>query len=334
MKPLRMISLLAVISSLVIACGGGGGEKGQGLDAGEEAGISYSGITAQAVITSSNAEEISMTAFEGSETAIGDRNTVQKSSSGLQAQAQKDIDPSRPRALIISQTLERSFQDADILPKSGAAASGAMEHDSITINGDCGGSMEQSINYDPETGEINGTTNFSAYCSNGVTVTGNTNMSGRYDINDPAGYQVVTVNFNDLNTSYEGETSVSRGSITYDYTASPDAAEMNMLISCSCSGKVYNYENFGMTFSAGEDSTGQYLEFTLSGRFYDPAYGYVDASTVRPFRIYAGAGWPFTGLLVVSGSGNSKAKLEMVSRASYRIYSDEDGDGSFDTVRD
>ncbi|MBI5057329.1 MAG: hypothetical protein HZB61_12015 [Nitrospirae bacterium] len=326
-----MLILCALFSGVFIACGGGGGggSSNEGDNSKHINIVTYSGSVTQAAITANNAEEVSMMAFEGGDIAFGDMNIAQKSAAGSQTETRKTIEPARPRLLILSKTLERSFQNANIVSKSNATVSGAMESESETIEGNCGGSLDRILNYDPQTGETNGSIKYNSYCSDGVTVSGNTDMTGKYDIYTGK-YLLMTINFNDLNVSYEGDTSVSRGSITYDYTAYPYAITMNMMISCSCSAKVYKYEDFRMTFSDTWDTSGSCTEFTMSGRYYDPAYGYVDVSTVRPFRIYAGANWPFTGLLVVSGSGNSRAKLEMVSGAAYRVYADEDGDGSFE----
>jgi len=332
MRFIGNISLMAVISLLIIACGsggGGGGGGGEGSDAGNETGISYSGITTQAVITENNAEDISMMAFEGGAMAFGDMSISQKSLSGSQSKTTKNIKPARPRTLILSQTLEKSHRDTVIISKYNGAATKAMEHNSEIVNGSCGGSMERTMNYDPNTGDISGTINYRSYCSDGVSLSGNTDFSGKYNTSTGE-YLLLTINFNNLIAAYEGETSIGRGSISYDYTTSPYAVTINVLISCSCSGKVYNYENFRMTFSEAWDSSGIYVEFTMAGRYYDPDYGYVDVSTERAFRIYDYAEWPFTGLLIVSGSGNSKAKLEVISGAAYRVYADEDGDGVFE----
>jgi parallel beta-helix repeat protein len=331
MRSLRVISLIAVISLSVIACGGGGGGSGSGngINAGNEGGISYTGIITQAAITADNAEDISMMAFEGGGMTFGDMSLSQMSSSVAQIHATEDIKPARPRTLILFQTLEKSLRDANITSKSRVAASGVMQHNSETVNGNCGGTMERSMNYDPATGEVNGTVNYKSYCSDGVSVTGSTDFSGKYNTGTGQ-YLLLKINFNGLSVSYEGDTSVSRGSISYDYRNSPYTATINILISCSCSGKVYNYENLRITFSEGGDYIGNYLEFAMSGRYYDPDYGYVDVSTEKSFRIHQNAEWPFTGLLTVYGSGNSKAKLEAVSGTAYRVYADEDGDGLYE----
>jgi hypothetical protein len=49
----------------------------------------------------------------------------------------------------------------------------------------------------------------------------------------------------------------------------------------SVSEKVYWIENLEMSLNTGTDS----IELEMSGRYYDPDFGYITISTVEPFVI-------------------------------------------------
>lgn len=73
-----------------------------------------------------------------------------------------------------------------------------------------------------------------------------------------------------------------------------------------------------------------YVEFEVSGRYYDPDYGYVDFHTDTPFHIDDGDEWPSAGVLIVEGEGGTEAQLTALSSTTYIVDADTDGDGIYD----
>ena len=86
-----------------------------------------------------------------------------------------------------------------------------------------------------------------------------------------------------------------------------------------------------MNLTAGID----YLEFEVSGYYYDPDYGYVVISTSIPFVIYVGDYGPSVGVLVITGNtgiagGSTKARFLALSSMTYQVEADTNGDGTYD----
>ena len=48
-------------------------------------------------------------------------------------------------------------------------------------------------------------------------------------------------------------------------------------------GKVYWFDNYRVTVFYGYNSK-SFEEETITGRFYDPEFGYIDVNTVTPIR--------------------------------------------------
>jgi hypothetical protein len=68
---------------------------------------------------------------------------------------------------------------------------------------------------------------------------------------------------------------------------------------------------------------------SLSGRYYDPDFGYVDVSTTIPFILDYDAEWPISGELLCSGAG-SAAILTVIDATSYIVDADRNGDGVYE----
>jgi len=85
---------------------------------------------------------------------------------------------------------------------------------------------------------------------------------------------------------------------------------MNMLLKDNIADKVYKFENYVMTIT--EDTKGRYADIEVTGRYYDPDYGYVDISTPVPLRIYSGDDRPSSGEVVCTGASGTKAGLTLM----------------------
>jgi len=70
----------------------------------------------------------------------------------------------------------------------------------------------------------------------------------------------------------------------------------------------------------------------VSGKYYDPTYGYIDVVTTDNFRFLESDNytWPSSGVMVVTGTDNTKARLTAVSNTQCQIDADLDGDGDYE----
>jgi hypothetical protein len=83
------------------------------------------------------------------------------------------------------------------------------------------------------------------------------------------------------------------------------------------------------------EGTGYVEVEIISGRYYDPDYGYVEVYTEGPLRIDDGDDWPSDGVLVVTGDtgiagGSTMARLTALSSTTYQVEADTNGDGTYD----
>ncbi|RJQ44669.1 MAG: hypothetical protein C4538_09860 [Nitrospiraceae bacterium] len=73
-----------------------------------------------------------------------------------------------------------------------------------------------------------------------------------------------------------------------------------------------------------------YIDFEMNGKYYEPAYGYVELSTKRPFRIYDNEKWPLRGEFIFTGNSRTSARFVILSNTEYAVEVDTDGDGFYD----
>jgi hypothetical protein len=285
-RRLRYVSLAGVVAlglMAIIATGGGGGGGG-GV-----APLAYSGITAQATVNDTNAEALSTGAYSGGHAgaAMGLAAAVQPGEVG------------RPRTLKASQALEQAIRRIDVRSALTSASARAVFTDSGTLYGSCGGTASYSISGDDVTWTFSGQLNFNGYCEEGVILSGSTTISGLADpvMRAPVQFTVV---FSFLSVTAAGDSFAMSGSIFYDFLAIPAVVNIEALFRENSTMKVYWINNFNLTLEVVHGAT-DYVEFTMSGRFYDPDYGWVAVSTLTPFRISEGKEWPFQGVLVVEG---------------------------------
>ena len=63
-----------------------------------------------------------------------------------------------------------------------------------------------------------------------------------------------------------------------------------------------------------------YADVNISfGFYYDPDYGYVAVETPTPFRVFDTDIWPSSGVMVATGTGNTKARLTSISNTQCQI---------------
>lgn len=314
LKWLRYISLASVIAfgfiTIIATGGGGGGENSPG--------ISYTGLTTQATIDQDNADDLSIGAYSG-----GKVGAVSGGLGGIQFVGGSSND--RLRLFHISQVLEGSLCQVDPGSKINGSILGAIVTERGTIPGDCGGNVNYTINVDDRTGNFDGSLNFYGYCYLGVAITGNVRFSGRVNLATRL-LLTYSYSFSNLNGNIDGDSITMSGDILFDATASPIALTIDALIKDNNSGDVCHVNDYEMTLTEGAG----YIDIGVSGRFYEPNYGYVEVSTIALFRIYDGNDNPGQGVLVAAGENNTKARLTILSDTTLLIEADTNGDETYE----
>ncbi|MDO8786088.1 MAG: hypothetical protein Q7J12_07715 [Syntrophales bacterium] len=312
---LFFIILLPVLLSMY-GCGGGGGDGG-----GASSGITYSGITTQATINQANATNIAEGAYEGGQVggSVGSFGAVQETK----------ID--RPRCLQLTQAIEKAIRQIDVHAPPRVVASGATASESGSIPGSCGGTASYAVQADDTTGAFSGNITFNNFCSEGTIINGAAAFSGTININTEQLSQ-FTLTFQSITATSGADSFTLDGTLTFIFQGSTSfTATMEMRLRDNSTGKVYRVNNFVMTVSVASD----YVQFGLSGRFYDPDYGYVDISTSTPFRINSGQNWPSQGVMILTGKtgiagGSTKARLTVNSATTFVVDADTNGDDIYD----
>jgi hypothetical protein len=82
--------------------------------------------------------------------------------------------------------------------------------------------------------------------------------------------------------------------------------------------------------------TGPTMSMSISGNVHSPQYGYVTLSTQPAFVVDTTDQVPSTGILIVVGEngsvgGPTMARLTCLSTGLFKVETDTDGDGVYDT---
>jgi len=312
-----ILNLFLLLLILALAgCGGGSG-------GGNSSSISYTGSTSQAVITQTNGEDIAYNAYQngGAGNSLGGILSIQPDPS-------KQL--SRPRMLVLTRALKNSISQISFEQESQNNILGATVTETEILTGDCGGSAIYTISVNDVTYDFSGTFTFNALCNEGVTLLGSLMFSGQFNPNTLAFGQLM-MSYDNLTVRTGSNSFTADGDITLDPSATPVNVTMNMVMQDNSTGKTYHADNFVMTLTDNFIS----VTMAITGRLYDPDYGYVDITTPAPLVINNGDSYPSSGVLLATGSngssgGPAKVILTALSDTSYQIEIDEDGDGTFE----
>lgn len=309
--------LVSLVSLLMMACSGGGGDNGG------TTGLTYTGSSEAAAIDADNADQIAASAYSS-----GTRATVFAGVASLNGVNPNGQGPGRPFLFDITQVLENAAVRIDFPTTANPATAAALQSDSGSIDGACGGSASYSIRGDSNTGVFSGNLAFNSFCTDGMTINGTSTFSGVVDPNTSELEQFV-FSFDYITGTSGTESFAMDGDIDLTVSGSSIIMTMDMLIQCN-GPNTYKVENFQMTVTEGSG----YTEIAVSGRFYDPAYGYVTLSTPSPFLVSWNADYPYSGELVLEGamgvSGPTRARLTAVSATTCQVVADTNGDGDYD----
>ncbi|MDA8179563.1 MAG: hypothetical protein M0T69_08515 [Deltaproteobacteria bacterium] len=311
---LRLLAVTLLAFSL-IACGGGGGSSSGSSP--------YTGITTAAVITSTNADNIIRSAYQG-----GDASTAFVSPlSASTSEPQNVSTASPPKVYSIVQVLkEISGKACGQRFTAGKVAPKAVVSESGTLNDGYGGSVSYSLSVDDQSGAFTGSFTASNYHGDGGgTISGAMTVSGTYnialDVFDNINFTLSSVTVTDASSSV----TVS-GSVVL-LNGNPATGTVTLYLTDNVTGKTDWIDNFMINVTEGLG----YVDATLSGKIYLHDYGYVVISTSTPFRFLAGSTYPSSGTMIVTGASNGRAKLTVVNSTSYTIDVDANGDGTYET---
>jgi hypothetical protein len=292
---------------LLVGCGGGGG--------GGDSGVTYTGLTTPAVITSTNAKTLAESVIGGSSTGTA---------FGVVSDEQ-ETQPS-PTILDVARILSNSVTQLDISPSS-STLPGAIVTGSETIGCENpGGSISASLSIDDVTGDFNGTFNFNNCAEGDTTINGSTTVSGT--INLSSGFiEVLNFTFNPVTVVSGAESYTMSGTVRTSVSGSSATIVMDVRLRNNNTQMVEWINN--LTISATGSSP---LVMTITGRYYHPEHGYIDIVTNTAFQINIADQWPNVGQMTITGASGSKARLTATSNTEYTLEVDADGDDIYETV--
>jgi hypothetical protein len=305
-------SILAIGIFCLIACGGGGGG---GTPIIEPTGLTYTGVTSQAIIDSSNAVGLAGDAFLGGESATD--LSIFNSLSGPAPLFSREITLYEIVKIFESEIYKIDF-DAQRMDSL------AIQSEQQTEYGDCGGSVIFAAEMDDVTGNFTGSMSFDGFCNGGTTISGTVGLSGQLDVNT-SDFLHFNMSLNMVSLVSDNQSYVMDGGVSFNVTGATSTASIGMMMR-DHSGEVFWVKDYVLTTTEGVD----YVSINMNGRFYHPTHGYVDLSTITEARIYKAYEWPSSGEFQIFGADNTKARLTAIDENNCEIVADTNGDDTYD----
>jgi hypothetical protein len=322
----RMVRLVvyASLMSLIFwftACSGGSSSD-SGIS-----GLTYSGETSPATISEDNADTLAGSALDAGSSSSSFSLTGLAALSGPDPEANGS---DRPLLLGIARTLEDAAGNVDFAAASAPNAAAALQGENGSLSGSCGGSASYSISVDTNTGAFSGNFSFSGYCADGMTLNGSASFSGIVNTGTET-LESFTFSFRSLTATSGTESVTMIGTIAI--SASGSTITMNMTIQNNTTGWMFKVVNYQMVVT----DYGSYDEYSISGRFFDQDYGYVDLETTETIVVYSGDEYPSSGKLTLYGEygtagGRTSAVLTAINDTYCQVEVDGDGDGIYEVT--
>ncbi|WP_026362143.1 PKD domain-containing protein [Geopsychrobacter electrodiphilus] len=304
---------LTLFILVLSGCGGGGG-GGVGND------LVYTGRPTQASLTSVNAIEMALGAYNGGP----DMASLSLPGASLQALTNGRV-PRQSGLLQYGEQIRR-LADKITFTSQTAATPLSIQTATNTILGPCGGSAVLTLNVETTNGIFNGSLNYANYCEEGITAAGNLSLSGRVDLVtlEP---QQMTISFKLLTLSNTDQSATISGTMAFSYALPVETSTLNYLLRDDASGKICRIENYIILTTVGVNQTETQYQ---SGRYFQPDLGYVDLASSSSFVEDPTALGPSSGELLLSGANLSKTSLRAIASNAYEVSTDTNGDGTFD----
>lgn len=281
----RKLLVVFAVMSLLAGCGGGGG----GTSAAK-----YSGVTTQAIITTSNAKALSADAFAGSQLSSATSSVAKEAAPG-----------NGQPALVQEAAGIMKHSVATVVGASRSAAKTVAASAQASVSG-YSGSYSYSISFDQASGAFSGTITFSQYreFSDSPVLNGTITFSGVYN-QTTDDFTSLSITMTSL-TGSSGSNSYSlSGTVTYGISGTTTTVTMSVVLTDSVSGLTYWVKDYTLTLSNGS--------LTITGTYYDPVHGYVVISTITTLTVSDIDATPTAGQLLFSGGNGTKARLTFTS---------------------
>lgn len=304
------LALFCGIPLALSACGGGGSSTGS----------SYSGATTQATVTTTNAQALSVDAYNGGQ--VGAAMTAVGATTG-QAGGEAAV---APRLVALGGTIEETVQRILAGEGSGTQTAAGVSV-TVSVPGLYGGSLTYSISYNALSGDFSGSMTFSDFreSPNGPSLSGGVTFSGVYSGGQ---FTTFTISMSAV-TVTEGATSYTAGgSIAMSHSGNTDTVTMSVVLKNNATGQSFWVKDY--VYTSTTSGTGQ-VSVTLTGTYYDPVHGYVTISTLVPLTAGTLGGEPTSGQLSFAGAGGSSARLTFTA-SGYVLEVDTTGSGTYVTV--
>lgn len=274
----------------------------------------FIGITSQATISSENAENLAVGAFAGGLT------NVNSQSSELD-QSVTDNQIGAFRILRLPLILGDSIRLIEISPAVIIFSQTTLITENGKLEGSCGGSFSYTLRFKQGSENFSGNIAFEEYCEVGITISGETDVDGEFQINSG---DINTANFIFNNIS-DGSHTLD-GEISIDFSDKPILATFTAYSEDEQSGKIYWLKDYSINLSALVG----HIEIEIFGTFYHPDNGYVTLTTSDPFIVQDEDEWPISGQLIITGNSSTRAQLVALDQLHYGIEADTVGAGIFD----
>jgi hypothetical protein len=281
----------------------------------DETSAGFIGVTSQATITSMNAEALAVGGIAG-----GLTNSVSgslKLNQNIET-AQSDIFRPLRIPLLLGDSLRR-IELGTALNTFGPAN---VFTESDILEGSCGGDFSYTLNLNRISGQFSGNLFFTDYCSNGIVISGETDVDGSFGGVISTEFLTAVFSFEDL----FDESHILEGEISMDFSAMPILATLTAYSENERTGKIYWIKDYSINLS---EFTG-HIEIEIFGTFYHPDNGFVRLTTSEPFVVFDEDDWPAWGQLIIQGDNDTQTQLSAIDQLRYRIEADTDGDGIFD----
>ncbi len=313
--------LTGLMAFIVVGCSSSSSDS-----PGESIPLAYTGVTDPATINENNAQELMIGAYTGMRTGT---------STGVFSAVYAEQENSEILYMPITFELGgliKSTLDQVQLPSDDFTFMGAVQQETETVSGSCGGSCQITMNLNDVTGDMSGTMVYNNFCEEGAEISGTVNISGQFDL-----YTLeltsLTMAFNNVTGTYtyNNESETLYGEISITQNGSSITMNMDMVSKDNNTGKTYWTQDYLIT----ETETYSGYQQTLSGTFHNPDYGHVEIYTEQMLVFDYMNIWPSSGIIVIEGGpgsagGNTAARLTVISSVSYQIEVDSDGDDVFD----
>ena len=320
--------MLLVLSLLLAACGGKGEDaRTSGV---VDPAPSYAGVTTQAAVNSSNAEDLALGGFAGNNVAesVGSFSLAGKVATSQQPTVEY---PVRELAQTLKLATRRmnipvlAQQRQQAKPVAGTPVA-AQQTITQQIVGPNGGVINYTLEVNDTTGSFYGTLDFQGYASDGASISGTAEMLGSFDSSRQQ-LSRLTLSFKSLTMSGSGYSFTLVGTLSwgFNYAALTETLSINMVLKDGSNNRTCWFNNYELTTTYGSTSVTQ----SVRGRYYDPIHGYVDFTTTTPLVTTTGNRWPSQGVILFTGRNNTSVRLTFAT-TSLLIEADTDGNGTID----